>query len=237
MCCVPSSATLVDIDEPGAFSQGEARTNGREIDMKRRAIVALLAGTLALVLAAGVAWATTVQCQTRVQVCFGTLDPDTLTGTSENDYIRALAGADLVKGMGDADGVTGGRGMDTIEGGAGSDTFLWGGEAGPEHLGPYTDASDDHVYGGAGGDHIFGGYAQGGTDRVYGEEGNDYIETYQRGRVAQLGVKITKEMVNCGAGYDTVVFDKDVDEVAKNCEERHPVHPGDEPPPPIIVGR
>lgn len=201
------------------------------------ATVALLAGMLTLVLAAGVAWAATVQCQARVvQVCLGTPDPDTLTGTSGKDYIRALAGADLVRGMGDNDGITGGKGKDTVEGGAGSDMFLWGGEAGPEHLGPYTDASDDYVYGGTGGDHIFGGYTQGGTDHIYGEDGNDYIETNQRGHVAELGVKITKEIVNCGAGYDKVVFDKDIDEVAQNCEERYPVGPGEEPPP-IIVGR
>jgi Ca2+-binding RTX toxin-like protein len=170
-------------------------------------------------------------------VCLGTPDSDALTGTGEYDHIRALAGADLVKGMGDAEGITGGRGEDTVQGGAGSDAFLWGGEAGPQHLGPFTDASDDHVYGGAGGDRILGGFAQGGTDRVYGQEGNDYIETYQRGRASQLGVRITKEMVNCGAGYDTVDFDKDIDEVAQNCEARHPIRPGQEPPPRIIVGR
>jgi Ca2+-binding RTX toxin-like protein len=205
--------------------------------MKRTVILLVGAMATALVMASGMAWAATVQCQARVQVCFGTPDPDALTGTGEKDYMRALAGNDLVRGMGEADGVTGGKGKDTIEGGAGSDAFLWGGEAGPEHVGPYTDASDDYIHGGAGGDHIFGGYGQGGTDRLYGEDNNDYIETNQRGHAAQLGVKITKEIVNCGAGYDTVVFDKDIDEVAQNCEDRHPVKPGEEPPPPIIVGR
>jgi RTX calcium-binding nonapeptide repeat (4 copies) len=202
--------------------------------MTNRAIMALLAGTLALVLATGVAWAATVQCPALYEECLGTPDPDTLTGTSGQDAIRALAGSDLVRGMGEADVVIGGRGKDTVEGGAGPDTFLWGGESGPMSHGPFTDASDDHVYGGAGGDGLYGGYAQGGTDRLYGEEGNDSIETYQRGRVAQLGVKITKEIVNCGTGYDKVVFDKDIDEVAPNCEERYPVEPGAGPPPPII---
>ena len=131
----------------------------------------------------------------------------------------------------------GGRGEDTVQGGTDPDPFLWGGEAGPELLGPYTDASDDHVYGGAGGDRVLGGYAQGGIDHIYGEDGDDYMETYQRTRAAQLGVKITKEIVNCGAGYDTVAFDKDVDEVAPNCEARYPVSPGGEPPPPPPIIR
>jgi len=202
--------------------------------MKRTVMLLVGAMATALVMASGVAWAATVQCQAGVEVCLGTSDPDALTGTSERDFIRALAGADLARGMGGADVVTGGRGQDTVQGGAGPDPFLWGGEAGPEHLGPFTDASDDYVYGGAGDDGILGGQAQGGTDRLYGQDGDDYIETYQRSRAAQLGVKITKEIVNCGAGYDTVVFDEDIDEVAPNCEAGYPVRPGDEPPPPII---
>jgi Ca2+-binding RTX toxin-like protein len=202
--------------------------------MKRTVMLLVGAMLVALVMASGVAWAATVQCQAGVEVCLGTSDPDALSGTGENNYIRALAGADVVRGMGGADFVTGGRGEDTVQGGTGPDPFLWGGEAGPKHLGPFTDASDDHVYGGAGDDGILGGQAQGGTDRLYGQDGDDYIETYQRSRAAQLGVKITKEIVNCGAGQDTVVFDKDIDVVAPNCEAGYPVTPGDAPPPPII---
>src|SRR5215207_11418726 len=112
---------------------------------KNRALVALLAGTLALVLTAGVAWAATVQCEEGLMVCLGTADPDTITGTSGYDHIRGLGGGDLVRGMGDADIVEGGRGKDTVKGGGGSDFFLWGGEAGPEGYGPFTDASDDYV--------------------------------------------------------------------------------------------
>lgn len=205
--------------------------------MKRTVMLVVGAMAVALVMASGVAWAATVQCQDRVQECLGTPDSDALTGTSERNFIRALAGADLARGMGGTDGIMGGRGEDTVKGGTDPDPFLWGGEAGPQGQGPFTDASDDQVYGGAGGDRVLGGYAQGGTDHVYGEDGDDYMETYQRGRAAELGVKITKEIVNCGAGQDTVVFDKDIDEVAPNCEERHPVGPGEEPPPPIIVGR
>lgn len=205
--------------------------------MKRTVMVLVGAMAAALVMASGVAWAATVQCQDRVQECFGTPDPDALTGTSHRNFIRALAGADLVRGMGGTDFIVGGRGEDTVQGGTEPDPFVWGGEAGLEFLGPYTDASDDRVYGGAGGDRVLGGYAQGGTDHVYGEDGDDYMETYQRTRAAELGVKITKEIVNCGAGYDTVAFDKDIDEVAPNCEERYPVSPGGVPPPPPPVIR
>src|SRR5829696_2630632 len=167
---------------------------------KNRALVALLAGTLALVLTAGVAWAATVQCEEGLMVCLGTPDPDTITGTSGYDHIRGLAGADLARGMGYGDIIEGGKGKDTVKGLGGPDEFLWGGEAGPEMAGPFTDASDDYVYGGAGGDGIYGGYAQDGVDHVFGEDGNDYILTNQRGYRAELDVKITKEIVNCGAG-------------------------------------
>ena len=201
--------------------------------MKNRAIVGLLAGTLALVLAARVAWAATVQCQENdpadpVEVCLGTPNADTITGTSEVDYIRALAGSDLARGMGGADAVQGGKGKDTVKGLGGSDQFIFGGESGPEFEdGPFTDASDDYAYGGDGADSMYGGYGLGGVDRVFGEDGNDYIQTNQRGYRASLDVILTKEIVNCGAGQDTVQFDEDVDEVAPNCEDQIPIAPGE----------
>ena len=125
--------------------------------------------------------------------------------------------------MGYGDIIEGGKGKDTVKGLGGSDEFLWGGEAGLEMEGPYTDASDDYVYGGAGGDSIRGGWAQGGVDRLFGEDGNDTIETNQRDLPADYGVIVTKEIVNCGAGYDTVTFDDDLDEVAPNCEDQHAI--------------
>jgi len=206
---------------------------------KKRAIVGVLAGTLALVLASGVAWAATVQCQENapgdpVQVCLGTTGADTITGTSGVDWIRALRGNDLAKGMGGQDLVQGGKGKDTVDGGGGADPFIFGGESGPQFEGgPYTDASDDYAYGGSGGDGIIGGYAQGGVDHVFGEDGDDYIQTYQRGIAKNFGVVVTKEVIKCGAGYDTVIFDKDKDVVAENCEKLYPVLPGGEGAPPL----
>src|SRR5215203_5336892 len=187
-----------------------------QMSKNRAIVVGVLAGTLALVLAAGVAWAATVQCQENapgdpVQVCLGTTGADTITGTSGVDWIRALGGNDLARGMG------------------GPDTFLFGGESGPQFEGgPFTDASDDYTYGGSGGDTIIGGYAQGGVDRVFGEDGDDYIQTYQRGLAKDLDIVVTKEIINCGAGDDTVVFDEGKDEVAQNCENLYPVGPGGE---------
>src|SRR5215212_6050496 len=107
---------------------------------KNRAIVALLAGMLALVLAAGVAWAATVQCEANVPgdppvACLGTADADTITGTSGQDVIRGLRGNDLARGMGESDVVQGGRGKDTVKGGAGPDFFVFGGESGPQFEG------------------------------------------------------------------------------------------------------
>jgi Ca2+-binding RTX toxin-like protein len=201
--------------------------------MKRILLLASMALITSLVVG-GVAWAATFQCQVGAEMCLGTSDADTITGTSEQDYIRALAGADLARGMGESDIVQGGRGKDTVKGGGGPDEMLWGGEAGPTSDGPFTDASDDYTYGGAGNDRLYGGYAQGGVDRVFGEDGSDYIQTYQRGFVAELGVVVTKEIVNCGAGQDTVAFDKDKDVVAQNCEVRYPVLPGGAGAPPPV---
>src|SRR5215213_6765163 len=83
---------------------------------KNRAIVAVLTGTLALVLAAGVAWAATVQCQVGEEVCLGTSDPDTITGTSGYDHIRGRGGGGRGKGKGEGDSVGGGKGKDTVKG-------------------------------------------------------------------------------------------------------------------------
>ena len=205
--------------------------------MKRTVMLLVGAMAAALVMASGVAWAATVQCQVGALVCEGTPNADTITGTSGKDFIRGVAGADLAKGMGDADVVTGGRGEDTVKGGAGPDEFIFGGESGPTigGSGPWTDASDDYAYGGDGADNVYGGYGLGGVDHVFGEDGNDFIHTNQRGYLAMLDVILTKEIVDCGPGLDTVVFDKDID-VVKNCEAGYAVGPGEEPPP-IILDR
>ena len=199
--------------------------------MKKRAILSSLAGVVALVLTVGVAWAATVQCQAGATECLGTTGADTVTGTNQGDFIRSLSGSDTVKASGGADVAQGGKGEDTVRGAEGNDVAVWGGEGGPgEPNGPFTDESDDEARGGAGADTLLGGYGQGGEDEIFGEEGNDTIQTHQRGMANELGVKVTKEIVDCGPGQDTVVFDRGLDEVANDCEDRTPVDPGDPAP-------
>lgn len=195
--------------------------------VKTKSIVAMLAGALTLVLAAGVAWAETINCENGVtELCLGTIRADTINGTIGNDRILALGGADLVKADEGSDEIQGGIGEDMVQGNGASDESVWGGERKEGMDASYPDKSDDEAYGGKGNDFVYGGYAQGGVDRVFGGRGNDYVQTYQRGLATELGVKITREIVDCGPGdEDVVYFDKDLDTV-KNCEERRPVRPG-----------
>lgn len=191
--------------------------------------ILLAAGTLALLMAAGVAWAAVIQCQGGTNFCVGTTRADTMTGTNGADKIRARAGGDTVKGFGSNDEVQGGNGVDRVLGNGGNDDFVFGGEAGtdPDHEGPFTDESDDEVLGGPGNDGVVGGFAQGGRDSVFGGEGDDIMQTNQRGNVDSLGVKATKETIDCGKGVDTAVFDQGLDEVdVDDCEFMTAVPPG-----------
>ena len=64
--------------------------------MKRRAALFVLAGTVALVVAAGVALAATVKCQGGMTtLCVGTDGPDTLYGTYKRDGMDAGQGDEL----------------------------------------------------------------------------------------------------------------------------------------------
>jgi hypothetical protein len=59
------------------------------------------------------------------------------------------------------------------------------------------------------------------VDLVFGNGANDTIIVAQRGFPASDGeVKVTKEVVNCGTGDDTVYRDKGLDLIAKNCEHK-----------------
>ncbi len=198
----------------------------------RRLTSLVLAGAIALVLAAGAAWAATIQCPPSAggEPCLGTTGADTVIGTPDADDIRALAGPDTVRSKAEGDVSQGGKGEDLVRGAGGDDALVFGGEAGPDPLsgepGPFTDASPDEARGGRGDDDVYGGYAQGGQDRVFGGEGDDQMQTFQRGTVGDLGVKVTKEFVECGPGVDTAIFDEGLDVVADDCEDLIPVPPG-----------
>lgn len=186
---------------------------------------------LGLLLAvAGAAWAATVQCEPGglAEQCLGTTRADTVTGTDGDDFVRSLGGSDTVNSGRGVDTVQGGRGPDIVRGGPNDDDLVFGGEAGRQVQGPFLDAADDRVLGGAGDDQVAGGFGQGGRDEVFGGEGNDSIQTAQRGSQSQLGVKVTRERIDCGPGNDAVRFDQGLDTFVDKgaCEQRFPVPPG-----------
>jgi len=163
----------------------------------------------ALILAAGVAWAATVNCQVG-EPCVGTDDPDRLNGTNKpddmharqvDDLLRGLSGADLMLGDrpnvqntttdGD-DELFGNNGEDTLACLGGSDLLRGGGQADRIEA---REASEN-----PGEDTVGSG---GGKDRIFAHD-NEF------------------DTINCGANVDEVIFDKGLDEVAANCEKRKP---------------
>ena len=187
----------------------------------KRVVVLLAVMATALVVASGVALAASIDCPNRPNgTCIGTSNDDTITGTPQPDQIRARGGDDAVKARNAADFVLAGIGKDRVNGNGGDDELLFGGEVRPldsETPTDFLDKSDDVVHGGPGNDQmIIGGFGQGGQDRVYGDDGDDQILVAQRG--SGFDVKVTKEIVDCGPGDDTVYRDKGVDMVKANCE-------------------
>jgi Ca2+-binding RTX toxin-like protein len=181
--------------------------------------------------------------------CEGTNDPDTMHGTAKTDRMYANAGGDTIYGYRGADYIEGAEGPDKIYAGRGGANSLSGrkegiyGDEGPDKLyggsggdflyahgtllpdGSYPeDTSTDYLHGGSGNDRLEGGFEQGGVDRLYGEKGDDSFDVAQRRDllfVPFTPVWVTKEIVDCGPGIDSVDFDKDVD-VVKNCEKKSP---------------
>jgi hypothetical protein len=79
--------------------------------MKRSAALFVLAGALALVVAAGVAFADTVECQGDAFVCVGTDGPDLLLllGTDSREEMEGLQGDYVLRGFGGHDELVGDR--------------------------------------------------------------------------------------------------------------------------------
>jgi Ca2+-binding RTX toxin-like protein len=184
-------------------------------------------------------------------ICDGTNDPDTMNGTAKTDLMHGKAGGDTLYGYRGKDFIRGDEGPDKIYGGRGvprggvirEGEFITGDE-GPDKIygGPDFDklyasgaenydgtyqegASNDYVHGGSGPDRLYGGFEQGGVDRLYGEKGDDAHFVSQREIFLfdpDPGIEVTKEIVDCGPGNDSVRFDKGVD-VVKNCERKAPV--------------
>jgi hypothetical protein len=83
--------------------------------------------------------------------------------------------------------------------------------------GTFPDKCDDTVIGGVGTDNLMGCFGQGGDDHLYGVPSRDYINVAQRG-FTDSDVKVTKEVVDCDGGEDTVRRDKGKDVLANSCE-------------------
>ena len=164
-------------------------------------------------LAAGVAWAATVNCQMRVD-CEGTDEPDHLIGTNKADFMNAKQDDDLLVGFRGADEMVG----DIPPRGAADST---------------TTDGDDELIGYRGPDTLIG---FGGSDYLRGGRGDDLIEATEqsdnpgqdtvRGSSDQdliLAVDGSKDTIFCGRGEeDEVIFDKGLDVVADNCELQKP---------------
>jgi hypothetical protein len=141
-------------------------------------------------------------------------------GTRHLDVIRSNGGADKVYLYRSVRTIkrelaVGGAGSDRLFGGKGPDN-LWGG--GWSKDGVLNDRSDDYVYGGQGVDILTGGQALGGVDRLYGGDGIDHVLA-ETSFPAEM---VTKEIIDCGPGWDTVWFDEGVDVVKDNCERKNP---------------
>jgi Ca2+-binding RTX toxin-like protein len=177
--------------------------------------VALVLGTGAVALAA------TIDC-TAGTTCTGTRNGDTMNGTPGPDDMHGRAGGDAMRGAGGSDEMEGGLGADRVLGGTGGDAVVWGGEQiGSAAPFTYPEKSGDNTAGGPGADTVYGGFGQGGVDLVFGNGANDTIIVAQRGFPASDGeVKVTKEVVDCGTGEDTVYRDRGLDVIANNCEHK-----------------
>jgi len=90
----------------------------------KRSVLLLLAVTVALLLASGVAIARTFNCDGGL--CRGTNSSDTMYGSSGRDNIYSLGGADLVRGNGGSDSVNGGDADDVVAGNSGFDAMNGG---------------------------------------------------------------------------------------------------------------
>jgi len=194
--------------------------------MTKRSLLGI-AVAVALVLGTGaVALAASVDCTANTP-CVGTNQGDTLNGSSGPDEMHGRAGGDALRGAGGSDEMEGGLGADKVLGGTGGDETVWGGEQiGSTAPFTYPEKSGDNTAGGPGPDTVYGGFGQGGVDLVFGNGANDTIIVAQRGFPADVGeVKVTREVVDCGAGEDTVYRDRGLDVIANNCEHKRNGYP------------
>jgi Ca2+-binding RTX toxin-like protein len=180
--------------------------------MKRRIALFVFAGALALLVAVGVAFAATVNCQGGLVVCVGTDGPDKLLGTDGSDEMNGLQGDDVLRGLSGRDKLIGDRqehpydppdGNDQLYGNWGRDFLSGGGGSDLLKGGPSIDEIDAHDN--------FNLVTNPGEDTVFGGWGNDDITRAEDG---------FKDTVDCGEGsQDRVLgYDEGLDEISSNCE-------------------
>lgn len=186
--------------------------------MRRSVLLGTVVAVALILGASAVAIAATRNCTANTP-CVGTSKGDIMNGSSGPDDMRGRAGGDAMRGYGGSDQMEGGLGADKVLGGTGGDSVVWGGEERGSSTFTYPDKSGDRTAGGPGPDRVYGGFGQGGVDLVFGNGANDTIIVAQRG-FTEGEVKVTKEVVNCGTGDDTVYRDKGRDVIAKNCEHK-----------------
>ena len=136
----------------------------------KRALPSLLAGLMAVLVAASVA---------NARVIVGTGESDRLTGTSSKDRIYGKADSDVLAGRGGGDVLVGGGGADRLLGGTGADRLLGG--RGADQLSGGRGA--DRVSGGAGNDFIIS--RSGGRDSVLCGGGVDTVVADASDRVSR----------------------------------------------------
>ena len=188
--------------------------------MRRSVLLGTVVAVTLILGASAVAIAATRNCTANTP-CVGTSKGDIMNGSSGPDDMRGRAGGDAMRGNGGSDQMEGGLGADRVLGGTGGDSVVWGGEEkGSATPFTYPDKSGDRTAGGPGADTVYGGFGQGGVDLVFGNGANDTIIVAQRGFPTDGEVKVTKEVVNCGTGEDTVYRDKGRDLIAKTASTR-----------------
>jgi hypothetical protein len=170
----------------------------------RKIMLVVASVAVAMVVLGGVAWAATIQCPNAGigehypwHFCQGTDEDDILYGTSYSDQMGDGLGSDKLYGY---------RGLDRLTTSA------------DQQPNSFDDTSADYAYGGRGPDRLNAGFRfeSDGVDHLYGGRDNDLIKVSQR----ESGwIVLNKDVVNCGPGNDTVVFDQGAD-VIKNCETK-----------------
>jgi hypothetical protein len=185
------------------------KDNGRHTTQRMHRLLLTAVVAASVTLTTGAALAATLSCSPGVP-CYGHDGPDTFDGTAAHEVVLGNGGDDVLSGKGGPDWLYGDDqvdtshdGDDTLSGGSGDD-FLFG----------Y--GGNDHLLGGGGADTIYAreeGSVNHGKDSVKGGKGDDTI-------YADDGYKDT---IDCESGTDEVTFDKGLDEVAANCEQRHAV--------------